>query len=129
MATYTTNYNLKKPAPTDFYDVADFNDNANKIDAALQGLKAKLGTITLTYSNWVSLSPAVGEYNYKYEYNLTGITANDVFNGSVTLATEEAAQDCGFAQRSDTSSNKVTFYAKDSPSSNIIIDYDYIQGV
>lgn len=35
MADYTTNYNLKKPADTDFYDVADFNGNADIIDTAL----------------------------------------------------------------------------------------------
>lgn len=35
MASYTTNYNLKKPAAEDFYDVKDFNDNADAIDTAL----------------------------------------------------------------------------------------------
>lgn len=36
MATYTKNYNLKKPAPEDFVDVADLNENADLIDAALK---------------------------------------------------------------------------------------------
>lgn len=36
MATYTTNYNLKKPAETDFILVGDFNDNADIIDAELK---------------------------------------------------------------------------------------------
>lgn len=36
MADYTSNYNLKKPADTDFYDVADFNGNADIIDTALE---------------------------------------------------------------------------------------------
>lgn len=35
MATNTPNYNLKKPAPEDFYNVADFNDNMDIIDTAL----------------------------------------------------------------------------------------------
>ena len=35
MATYTNNYNLKKPAETDFYDIEDFNGNADIIDSAL----------------------------------------------------------------------------------------------
>lgn len=35
MADYTTNYNLKKPADTDFYNVADFNSNADIVDTAL----------------------------------------------------------------------------------------------
>ena len=33
MATNTPNYNLKKPASTDFYNIADFNGNADIIDA------------------------------------------------------------------------------------------------
>ena len=36
MATYTKNYKLKKPAPEDFADIADLNENADKIDAALK---------------------------------------------------------------------------------------------
>lgn len=35
MASYTENYNLKKPDRTDFYSVQDFNDNADIIDTAL----------------------------------------------------------------------------------------------
>lgn len=35
MATNTPNYNLKKPAPEDFYNIADFNDNMDIIDMAL----------------------------------------------------------------------------------------------
>lgn len=35
MANYTENYNLKKPDRTDFYNVQDFNDNADIIDTAL----------------------------------------------------------------------------------------------
>lgn len=42
MATFTTNYNLKKPAASDFVDVEDFNDNADIIDAELKK-RAELG--------------------------------------------------------------------------------------
>lgn len=35
MADFTENYNLKKPADTDFYNVQDFNNNADIIDSAL----------------------------------------------------------------------------------------------
>ena len=44
--TQTDYYNLKKPAASDYYNVSDFNDNADRIDAALHGLeegKAGLG--------------------------------------------------------------------------------------
>ena len=36
MATYTKNYNLIKPAPEDFGDVADLNANADKVDEVLK---------------------------------------------------------------------------------------------
>lgn len=35
MANYTTNFNLIKPEATDFYNVEDFNNNADIIDNAL----------------------------------------------------------------------------------------------
>ena len=44
--TQTDYYNLKKTAASDYYNVSDFNDNADRIDAALHGLeegKAGLG--------------------------------------------------------------------------------------
>ena len=36
MATNTTNYGLKKPATSDFYNIADFNGNADIVDAQLK---------------------------------------------------------------------------------------------
>lgn len=36
MATYTTNYNLKKPADSDFINIADLNGNADIIDGELK---------------------------------------------------------------------------------------------
>lgn len=39
MATETINYGLKKPDAEDFYNVEDFNENSDKVDAALQELK------------------------------------------------------------------------------------------
>ena len=33
---FTPSYNLKKPAAEDFYNVEDFNENANIIDQALK---------------------------------------------------------------------------------------------
>lgn len=35
---YTTNYNLKKPGGEDYYNIQDFNDNADSIDTALAEL-------------------------------------------------------------------------------------------
>lgn len=38
----TTNLGLKKPAETEFYDVNDFNENADKIDAAVSQLETAI---------------------------------------------------------------------------------------
>ncbi len=38
----TTNLKLNKPAPEDFYDVGDFNENADKIDAAVSQLETAM---------------------------------------------------------------------------------------
>ncbi len=43
--TYTPNYNLVKPGQDDFYNVEDFNGNADKIDNGLKSLKTKLDTV------------------------------------------------------------------------------------
>lgn len=42
MSDYTKNYNLKKPYPDDFFDVNDFNSNADIIDASLNNLDKKI---------------------------------------------------------------------------------------
>jgi hypothetical protein len=42
MASYTPNFNLKKPADSDSYDIADHNGNMDKIDTALNTLNGKL---------------------------------------------------------------------------------------
>ena len=39
MAEYTSNYNLKKPAQADYYDVDDFNGNADILDSTLHNLQ------------------------------------------------------------------------------------------
>ncbi|MGE4214836.1 MAG: hypothetical protein AB7E42_08685 [Anaerotignaceae bacterium] len=36
MASYTTNYNLKKPEGTDFINIQDLNDNADIIDREIK---------------------------------------------------------------------------------------------
>lgn len=66
--TYTTNLNLKKPAGTDFYNVQDFNDNADLLDtfAGNASKKSYKFNTTLTASNW---------NNGKYKLSNIKITA------------------------------------------------------
>jgi hypothetical protein len=75
MATYTTRYNLKKPATTDFYDIADNNDNCDKIETALNGIKNELDGI----NNGL-------EAIYKGTYNY-GTSMNGTDSYSITFST------------------------------------------
>lgn len=52
MADYTENLNLKKPARTDYFSVADFNGNADIIDTAVGDLNTALdGKLNTDFSN------------------------------------------------------------------------------
>lgn len=44
MASYTPNYNLKKPADSDSYDIADANGNMDIIDTQLNALNSRIET-------------------------------------------------------------------------------------
>jgi hypothetical protein len=46
MASYTTNYSLKKPLQTEYYNVNDFNDNADIIDSEIKKVDSNLKTKT-----------------------------------------------------------------------------------
>ena len=45
MSDYTKNYKLKKPYPDDFFDVNDFNGNADIIDSSLNNLDKKIDSV------------------------------------------------------------------------------------
>lgn len=47
MATQTANYNFKKPAQTDYYNINDFNDNMDAIDTAIKENSNGLKTIPI----------------------------------------------------------------------------------
>lgn len=98
MASYTTNYNLKKPAAEDFYDVKDFNDNADAIDTALsekaeiEELAKRVPLVNLYYD---SSPTTTGNVIYKWGsnaersiYNFGGllkITSGEVMRSNVTI--------------------------------------------
>lgn len=79
MATYTTNYNLKKPAATDFVDVQDLNDNADKIDATLKA-KADLtdGKVPAAQIPSLSYVPTTRKVNGKALSADITLSASDV---------------------------------------------------
>lgn len=78
MASNTTHYNLVKPAPTDFYNIQDFNDNADTIDAALAAKPDKVPNAVS--GNFVSFSAnGLADSGKKPEdYLPAGTTAADI---------------------------------------------------
>lgn len=67
MASYTPNYNLKKPADSDSYDIADHNGNMDKIDAVLYTLNSKSlnkTTVTGTTSSNGNINISMGAEQY-----------------------------------------------------------------
>ena len=63
MASYTPNYNLKKPADSDSYDIADHNGNMDKIDTALNTLNSNytaLKKIKTKYYEMQSSGDSIG---------------------------------------------------------------------
>jgi len=48
---YTPNYNLKKPGQDDFYNIEDFNENADIIDVELKKLDEKIENIEVSVTS------------------------------------------------------------------------------
>ncbi len=59
MATYTTNYSLKKPDQEDMFDITDSNQNMDLLDTQLFALAQNLAT-TATESTLASLMNIIG---------------------------------------------------------------------
>ena len=90
MATYTTNYNLKKPADSDFINIADLNGNADIIDEELKNSAGRSSKVNLTLyaSSWST--------EKKYTVSNANITATSAVellpreNNGITQAQMEA---------------------------------------
>ena len=106
MATYTTNYNLKKPAQEDFIDVADLNANFDALDtqlkavadtaeeqagAAAQAAKSVSQDKTLLAASWTG---DAAPYTYNATFNVMGLKTNGFLavSQSATAAQREAAR-------------------------------------
>lgn len=91
MATFTNKYNLKKPAPSDFADVADLNGNMDIIDGALgdkanityctcgstAGASVKVATVSAgKFSLTVGASVDV-KFTYSNTASAPGLNVND----------------------------------------------------
>ena len=84
----TANYNLKKPESTDPLRVADFNENADIIDAALSSLnttvgnKASAAEVSSLRQSVSALSAALGSGGKNCRIAFGSYTGTDVFGAA-----------------------------------------------
>ena len=96
---YTQNYNLKKPAEEDFYDVKDFNDNADIIDEKLKEIEDEIENIEAPVT---SVNGKTGDVE---------LTAEDV--GAETPAGAQAKANTAEANAKAYTDQKVSIVAND----------------
>ena len=101
------------PAQTDFYDVDNFNENAEIIDKELSKMNRKL-TLTFTAAGWSDTAP------YTQLVAVEGITADDVplpmldTRNSTSLDDEKAIKKSyGYLTYFETGEGTITVTAKD----------------
>lgn len=125
---YTQNYNLKKPGQEDFYNVEDFNENADIIDQKLKEIEDKTQNINVTLdTSWLGSSAP-----YSKTVTVTGILETDtpiidvVMSG--TYSTDEARIEAwGYIYRAVTANGSITFYATEKPSVELPIQIKVVR--
>ena len=101
MSTPTTNYNLTKDGPNDYYDIATVNANLDKVDDTLKGNDTSINTLngsvgqlsSLTTAEKASLVGAVNEVNgNKLPIQSNAGFHNSIFRGKYLGSSVTAAQ-------------------------------------
>lgn len=128
MATETTNYGLKKPAQTDAYNVDDFNDNMDKIDAALKENAADTANagnaemivktnLTVATSAWAS-NATYTDFPFRAAVPITGCTTNH--KPDVTFGVADATSG-NYAPVCESYAGGVYIYAATKPTATLTI--------
>jgi len=86
MATYTTNYNLIKPADADGYDIAHQNGNMDIIDSALKTIDGKAKTHV---SSGIFDTKLPSEYSVGISVNECSVNFPSGSSGSGTVVTHK----------------------------------------
>ena len=89
MATNTNKLNLKKPAPEDFYNVEDFNENFQKIDDFLKWVNfTENGGSAIGFSTKTTTGGAVGNASTTTTGGAIGYGADSTTGGAIGHDTE-----------------------------------------
>jgi len=130
MATYTSHYNLKKPASSDVYSISDMNGNSDTIDTTMYNTATAVSTAkkkqNVVLTNCVMGSKASSSkysgYGYRYSYSIPSNKVDSAYNyvPIVTLGLTDAlgGKICPIADYDyNSGSPKVYIYSKDSVTS------------
>jgi hypothetical protein len=126
MMNYTAHYNLGKPRPEDFYNIADFNRNADLIDAALRsgavGLDGKMSTgATPPLRNAVTGdSPIAGRW-----YRVASISVPTA-NQNATISMHVAQISTGLPHHSN---GVLRLDLRTGPPNTGLINWEYLNGL
>lgn len=122
----TQNYSLKKPAPEDFYNVEDFNENFDIIDQKMKEIEtAASGGITyenaeIPVSGW----KASGEY-WIYQKTFAGAASINVYFNKNSLP---IAIQAGILPVTETIESVCTLYATNVPESDLTATFEIVKG-
>lgn len=125
---YTENLKLKKPLPDEPYNVADFNENADKADLEISKKLNKpiIKELTILTSGWEKAG--VGQYSYSISISVAEVTAQDIVSCQIKAESNETAANCNLAFQNQSGAGTVTFYAETVPAAEIRMEYYVLKG-
>ena len=145
MATFTENYNLIQPGTEDYYDVADFNENMDTIDAQLAASEKAVGTVGSKVDTAqrsingiasaigtppsgqtvVSLLQNGGSVIRSIQRVVYTCAEDNRLGGTVAIKTINPAKTFVFSERLANGSNNTTAYDYTVQSDSIIVTHGY----
>ena len=95
MASYTTNYNLKKPAPEDFVNIGDINTNMDIIDGALAEQGQLINHMDLDFGLFTDGTPVLAHNTDPYTHSNIALDGNETKAAGADITLEEHIVDEG----------------------------------
>jgi len=121
MATYTTNYNLKKPASSDNVSIGDINDNMDTLDTTIKSVSDTANGKQAQHST-VSISIATSDWSNKSTTkSATGVTSSNTVIVSPAPASMTAWGDAGMKCTAQ-GTNTLTFTCEELPTATVTVN-------
>jgi len=121
MATYTTNYNLKKPAASDYVSVGDINDNMDTLDTTIKSVSDTASAKQAQHSA-ITISVGTNAWSNKTaSVTATGVTASNTVIVSPAPASMDAWKDAEMKCTAQ-ATNQLTFTCETVPTAAISVN-------